>query len=172
MFQIDHLSVESGWGGTDCYGELPQLYPWYAQVFDFSQPNCNLKTLKINFEFVFFRHLGPTHATDPILLHEINKFPDEAKVRFFNHTLTAEILSQPLFCRKLSKNAVDIGISYWGQRWVQNLPSKQYYGNETETVFVLVFNVCLGLGSGWQDCGGKIRSKECSGSKLDRELEI
>ena len=27
-----------------------------------------------------FRHLGPTHATDPILLHEINKFPDEAKV--------------------------------------------------------------------------------------------
>jgi len=25
------------------------------------------------------RHLGPTHATDPILLHEINKFPDEAK---------------------------------------------------------------------------------------------
>ena len=41
--------------------------------------------LEVNFEnLLFFRHLGPTHATDPILLHEINKFPDEAKVGFFN----------------------------------------------------------------------------------------
>ena len=34
-----------------------------------------------------FRHLGPTHATDPILLHEINKFPDEAKVEHLETSL-------------------------------------------------------------------------------------
>ena len=26
-------SVEFGWGGVDCHGELPQLHPRYAQVF-------------------------------------------------------------------------------------------------------------------------------------------
>ena len=51
-----------------------------------------------------FRHLGPTHATDPILLHEINKFPDEAKVGFLNHgILYAEIIFKPYLQKIIQK---------------------------------------------------------------------
>ena len=151
--QIDGLSfcsVESGWGGVDCHGELPQLHPWYAQVFDISQPSCICQTLlKVNFDHLFFyRHLGPTHATDPILLHEINKFPDEAKVEFLIWVKWKKYYFKS-FCRKLSKNAVDIGISYWGQRWVEN-PLSNWWNR-----WCFCHKQCffLGFSSGWQDCG-------------------
>ena len=48
----------------------------------FISPNWIWRQFDQSNIFWFLRHLGPTHATDPILLHEINKFPDEAKVGF------------------------------------------------------------------------------------------
>ena len=88
LFQWNNLFlVESGRGRADSDGELPQLYPWHAQVW-----RC-LSALGASGYVPLFRHLGPTHATDPILLHEINKFPDEAKVEHLEMYFCRELIS-------------------------------------------------------------------------------